>query len=415
VEALHLLDAQSKSFRQMLTSGLSDPTARRHWREADALNSKDFVNQVSSTVNRLERFVKNEYFRAILGQPDVSLDLNRALDEGAIILVNLSTEGGNVSEEDADTFGSLLLTDLWTAAKARGKRDGVKPFYVYLDEFQNFITPTIAKSLDQARGFGLHFTMSNQFPNQLINQGPDGKRLYDSVMENATTKVVFRLTHEDNLKPMAQWLFRGTMDPDQIKHELYSTKVMEYREELKVSHSYSKTSSHGGASHDGNSSGSAEGTSGLDGETVSETLLDQQTSSSSTSESWSDTESESTTETPTLVPVVGKELSHVQFRSLEEQQFRAMATLFDQQERHCVVRIGDRMKSPVSLVTPTIETPTVRPERVQAYIESRFSKGPFLTKEVALNQLKERENKLSRSMYDLPLASEPVSNKRKMS
>ena len=109
------------------------------------------------------------------------------------------------------------------------------PDLIILDEFQRFVTPTIADNLDEARGFGLHLTLAHQFPNQLLNAGPNGKRVYDSIMENASSKVVFRLSHEDNLKPLALWLFRGVMDPEQVKHELYSTKVMAYREEDRIS------------------------------------------------------------------------------------------------------------------------------------------------------------------------------------
>jgi type IV secretory pathway TraG/TraD family ATPase VirD4 len=140
--------------------------------------------------------------------------------------VSLATERAKVSKENAELFATLLLSDLWTAAQERGKRDGVKPFYVYLDEFQRFVSPTISDNLDEARGFGLHLTMAHQFPNQLLDRGENGRRVYNSIMENASSKVVFRLSHEDNLKAMAQWLFMGTMDPDEIKHELFSTKVM---------------------------------------------------------------------------------------------------------------------------------------------------------------------------------------------
>jgi len=91
----------------------------------------------------------------------------------------------------------------------------------------------VTDNLDEARGFGLHLTMAHQFPNQLLDRGENGKRVYNSIMENASSKVVFRLSHEDNLRVMAQWLFMGVMDPDEVKHELYSTKVMSYREELK--------------------------------------------------------------------------------------------------------------------------------------------------------------------------------------
>lgn len=100
----------------------------------------------------------------MFGQNGASLDLGKALEEGSIIIVNLSTEGAKLSEEDASLFATLLLSDLWTAAKERGKgtdRSKVKPFYVYIDELQNFVTPTIAKNLDQASGFGLNLILAN--------------------------------------------------------------------------------------------------------------------------------------------------------------------------------------------------------------------------------------------------------------
>lgn len=207
--------------------------SRQDWRFADTLNAKDFESQIGSTVNRLQRFIRSQTMRSMFGQPTVSLDLGKALEEGSIILVSLATERAKVSKENAELFATLLLSDLWTAAQERGKRDGVKPFYVYLDEFQRFVTPTISDNLDEARGFGLHLTMAHQFPNQLLDRGENGRRVYNSIMENASSKVVLRLYHEDNLRAMAQWLFMGVMNPDEIKQELYSTKVMSYREELK--------------------------------------------------------------------------------------------------------------------------------------------------------------------------------------
>jgi hypothetical protein len=71
------------------------------------------------------------------------------------------------------------------------------PFYLYIDEFQRFVTPTIAENLDEARGFGfgLHLTLAHQYPSQLIEASRDyGQRLYESVMENARSKVVFSLS-----------------------------------------------------------------------------------------------------------------------------------------------------------------------------------------------------------------------------
>lgn len=384
VESELLIDRVAKQMRYVLTADLKDKSARQDWQFANTLSPRDFEAQIGSTVNRLQRFIKNQTMRAMFGTADVSLDLGAALEEGKIIIVSLATERAKVSKENAELFATLLLSDLWTAAQERGKRDGIKPFYVYLDEFQRFVTPTIADNLDEARGYGLHLTMAHQFPNQLLDRGDNGRRVYNSIMENASSKVVFRLTHEDNLQAMAKWLFMGVMNPDEIKHELYSRKVMEYREELKEVRSLGRSSgsSHGrqsgasaGAGFGGTRSFPGDDTT-VDPQSVSESESEFSAISDSESESWSESTSESVSYVPTIVPVLGKELSHVQFRSLEEQLFRSMAVLFDQKQRFGVARLVG-MNAPVSLHTPTVATTPGTPERVKNYIKLCCEKLPF--------------------------------------
>jgi hypothetical protein len=418
VEAEHLVDRVAKQVRYAMTSDLQDRPSRQDWAFADTLNAKDFEAQIGSTVNRLQRFIRNQTMRSMFGQPDVSLDLGRALEEGSIILVSLATERAKVSKENAELFATLLLSDLWTAAQERGKRDGVKPFYCYLDEFQRFISPTISDNLDEARGFGLHLTMAHQFPNQLLDRGENGRRVYNSIMENASSKVVFRLSHEDNLRAMAQWLFMGVMNPDEIKHELYSTKVMAYREELKevIGESTSSGRSHG--TQRGRAGGAGlGGTAGFfDGE---ETL--QTSESHSEFESESESESNSFSESitrlrslvPTLVPEFGKELAHVQFRSLEEQLFRSMAVLFDQKQRQGVARLVG-MSAPVSIYTPTIQKTPATTDRTQKFIERCYEKLPFaLPSAKAQKQLAERAENFAENLLIQP-ADAPVNIKRRI-
>jgi TraM recognition site of TraD and TraG len=158
-----------------------------------------------------------------------------------------------------------MLADLWTAAKERGKGSDPKPFYLYLDEFQRFVSPTIAENLDEARGFGLHLTLAHQYPSQLIEASPQyGQRLYESVMENARSKVVFSLSlRERNLAPLADWLYSGTFDPHRVKHKLYSRKVMDYTEETREISS--RGTSRGTARNEAR--GEAMGTGSVKGET----------------------------------------------------------------------------------------------------------------------------------------------------
>lgn len=425
VEAEFLIDRAAKQARHTLTSDLTDKVARQDWASIDKLSPRDFEAQLGSTVNRLQRFLRNQTLRNMFGQVETSLDLGKAIEEGSIILVSLATERAKVSKENAELFATLLLSDLWTAAQERGKknRGTPKPFYVYLDEFQRFITPTISENLDQARGYGLHLTMAHQFPNQLLDRGENGKRIYNSVMESASSKVVFRLTHEENLRSMAQWLFMGVMNPDEIKREMYSTKVMEYREEMKTIHSegVSSSTSHGqqtgqasGMGHGGTQVFPFDGTESVNPSITSDSFSAFASASGSESESSSEGKSSSITLMPTLIPVLGKELSHVQFRSIDEQMFRAMAVLFDQQQRQGVVRL-EGMKVPVSIYTPEVRLMPFSKERTARYIKKCYKKCPFvLTASKAQQHLAERTKKLTEELANKP-DNEPVSAKRKIS
>jgi hypothetical protein len=414
VEAEYLVDRVEKQLRYAMTADLTDKPSRQDWRFADTLNAKDFESQIGSTVNRLQRFIRNKTMRCMFGQPSVSLDLGRALEEGSIILVSLATERAKVSKENAELFATLLLSDLWTAAQERGKRDGVKPFYVYLDEFQRFVSPTISDNLDEARGFGLHLTMAHQFPNQLLDRGENGRRVYNSIMENASSKVVFRLQHEDNLRVMAQWLFMGVMNPDEVKHELYSTKVMEFREEMRIGYSRSRGQSKGGGVFSGLTESNAFG--GIvrdDQQSDASSWNESLAASSGDSQTWTDSENESESESSVLIPVMGKELSHVQFRSLEEQLFRAMAVLFDQQQRQGVARVVGA-NAPVSIVTPEVQKPPATPERTKEFLSICYEKLPFaLPSGVAQKQIDDRAAKFGDELLK-EVSQEPDSIRRKV-
>lgn len=437
LESEYLIDHLDREARYALLQKVEDRASRRDWQFANQLSPRDFESELGSTSNRLQRFLRNGHMRSMFGHGRASLDLRKALDEGYIILVSLACAGARVSEEDADLFATLLLSDLWTAALERGKRSGAKPFYLYLDEFQRFITPTIARNLDEARGFGLHLTMANQFPLQLLKQGVEGERLYHSVMENASSKAVFRLHSEENLRPMAEWLFRGIWNPDEIKLSLESTKVMGYREEVR----HSRTTGTARTLSNTNTEGSTELSSWSEGESLSRSegasfeaagfheKLGRSESSGkaslrsaagafgvqrSTARSEGETESESVTESALLVPVMGKELAHVQFRTLDEQLSRAMAALFEQEQRQGVVRLAG-MKAPVSIHTPTVRETAVRPERVKAYVDALLSKWDFaLPREKAKRQLAEREKEIELQLRQSARAGEPETYRRKV-
>ena len=118
-EVKYLIDRTNKRIRTELTEGLTKDSATSGWEFSNNLSPKDFNTQFSSTVNRFYNFLDTEKLRLMFGQNGASLDLGKAIEDGQIIIANLSTEGARVSEEDASLFATLLLSDLWTAAKER--------------------------------------------------------------------------------------------------------------------------------------------------------------------------------------------------------------------------------------------------------------------------------------------------------
>jgi hypothetical protein len=399
LEAEYLIDRTNRRVRHEITKDISNYLVRQDWAFTDTLTPKDYDAQISSTVNRLRVFLNKQQTRRVFGQNGASLDLGKALEDGSIILVNLSTEKTQVSNEDASLLATLLLSDLWKAAEERGKKTSasqIKPFYVYIDEFQNFVTPTIAKNLDQARGFGLHLTLANQFPRQILHTGAQGEQVYDSVMANARSKIVFETRGEENLRPLAFDLFTGVLNPDEIKHTLYSTKVMEFREEMRVSYSSGSAASTGtgiftGGTASRGAGGFASAGTEYDASAWNEAMADSSGDSSTSTNS----QSESQTRMPVLVPVIGKEISHVQFRTLEEQIFRAMAVLFDQQQRQAVARLAG-MRAPASIWTPFVAEPPTTVQMEKLFLRGCYKKLKFATPtEKVDRELVERKKKFT--------------------
>jgi hypothetical protein len=238
--------------------------------------------------------------------------------------------------------------------------------------------------------------------------------MYDSIIANAGNKVVFRLEHPDDAKMLAQWLFMNTFDADEIKLRLLSTKVMGYREEMRESYTEGTSSARGtsrgrgGGSFHGISAG--EGSSGsqsFDPDDMTEPLSSVEgwnnyvADSSGSSESWQEGESEmhgrseSVTRASVFIPQMGQEVSSIQYRSIDEQIFRATQKLFDQEDRHFAVRFSGGPKAPLFVKTPTVPPPTVRSELVNEYRRKILENLPCaLPMADAAKQIDGREAKL---------------------
>src|SRR5262249_6373010 len=121
-------------------------------------------------LTRLDTFLRPKTIRYIVAQKDSRLDLRRAMDEGGVVLARLSQ--GAIGEENAYLLGTLLVSKLQQLAMSRQEQreSERRNFYLYIDEFQNFITPSMASILSGARKYRLGLILAHQDLRQLSSE-----------------------------------------------------------------------------------------------------------------------------------------------------------------------------------------------------------------------------------------------------
>lgn len=404
VEALHLINETDSVIRQSLTEDISDEYTRTQWQSFNRMKPREFRDMFASTQNRLIEFLGSERMRRIFGQKSNTVDFRRIMDEGYIVLVNLSW-GRSISPQNARMLGTLLINDLFTAA--RGRPEGSRPFYLYIDEFSEFANEDTAQILDQCRKWGLHLVMAHQHLNQLKGVS---EKLYYSVLTNAKTKLVFGGLTPEDAEILAKQIFMGEFNINEIKHELKSRKVMDYRLEwlTVLSHSHSEGTSWSETSGESSSQGVSTGSGESESASLSPNQIDPVVistvsandgqfqssgsfSSSSVGGSQMDTYGESNV--PMLMPILGEEVSSVQFRSLEEQLYRAMALMINQTTRYGLLKMPSQKV--MAMQAPKVEPGHARPERVERYKQQCLEVSEVIKpRALAEQEIEERRRQL---------------------
>lgn len=179
-------------YRKTATAFVSNPVVRSFWTdEFGKWKPQDRTAFIASLQNKLGAFLTNDKLQRILGQPKGKVDLRQIMDDGKILIVNLSK--GTVGENASDLLGSLLVTSLQLAAMSRAnipERDR-RDFSIVIDEFQNYATPAIATFLSEARKYRTHLILSHQFTAQLPPE------ILSAVLGNVGSMVVFQIGADD--------------------------------------------------------------------------------------------------------------------------------------------------------------------------------------------------------------------------
>lgn len=181
-----------KPFRKKVIAKIQDPVVKAFWVNEFASYADKFASEAVSPIqNKVGQFLSSSLIRNIVGQVKSSIDMRKIMDEGKILVMNLSK--GRIGEDNSSLLGSMMITKIQLAAMSRVDipEEKRKDFYLYIDEFQNFTTDSFANILSEARKYRLNLIMANQYIEQL------GDVVKAAVFGNIGTLMVFRVGAAD--------------------------------------------------------------------------------------------------------------------------------------------------------------------------------------------------------------------------
>jgi len=201
-----LADAE---YREKVVSKITDPVVKSFWVNEYARYTQRYEVEATAAIqNKVGQFISNPLIRNIIGQVKSTIDMRKIMDEGKILILNLSK--GRIGEDNSRLLGALLITKLQLAAMSRVDitEEKRKDFYLYVDEFQNFATESFANILSEARKYRLDLTLGHQYIAQMEEE------VRDAVFGNVGSLILFRVGAED-----AEFLEREFM-PDFTAQDL---------------------------------------------------------------------------------------------------------------------------------------------------------------------------------------------------
>lgn len=216
-----------KGFREEVVSKVTDPGVRSFWNEEFAKWDERFMREATAAIqNKIGQFTSNPLIRNIVGQGKSSFDIRKLMDEKKIFLVNLSK--GRIGEQNAGLLGAMIVTKIYLAAMSRAdvtKTDmaNLPPFFLFVDEFQNFANDSFSDILAEARKYKLNLTIAHQY----IEQMEESVR--DAVFGNVGTTIAFRVGPLD--AEVLEKIFIPTFTAEDIvnlgKYQIYLTLMID--------------------------------------------------------------------------------------------------------------------------------------------------------------------------------------------
>ncbi|MBI4087478.1 MAG: type IV secretion system DNA-binding domain-containing protein [Candidatus Liptonbacteria bacterium] len=181
-------------YRARKLERIQNPVVIDFW-EKEAVKAggeASLANMTPYITSKFNNFISNDYMRPIIGQAKSAFNFRKVMDEGKILLINLSK--GRIGDINAGLLGMVFTGKILMAALSRvdiAEVERRRDFNLYIDEFQNFTTDSIATILSEARKYKLNLTMAHQFIAQLT------EKIRDAVFGNVGSQIVFRVGVQD--------------------------------------------------------------------------------------------------------------------------------------------------------------------------------------------------------------------------
>ena len=196
------------SFRKQVLARVDDEDLMDFWKsEFGKAGDYQVVKMTQGVTAKVGRFLRSPTARRMLEQKKSTINFDEILN-GKILICNLSQ--GKLGEDTTKLIGTTILTKLQQAAlkRSRVSQANRKPFYLYIDEFQNFATLSFIKIVSEGRKYGLHLIMAEQSTSQVHDQ-----TIINQILANVTTVIVFRsgnyIDEELMLNQLAPYLQKG--------------------------------------------------------------------------------------------------------------------------------------------------------------------------------------------------------------
>jgi hypothetical protein len=180
-----------ESYREKVVANVTDPSVRSFWVDEFAKYGPKYMQEAGAAIqNKIGQFISNPLVRNMVGQPKSAFDIRKVMDEGKILIINLSK--GKVGEANANLIGAMLITKIYLAAMSRAdvhesELEKLPYFYLFVDEFQNFANESFADILSEARKYKLALTIAHQYIEQMTEE------VRAAVFGNVGSMVVFRV------------------------------------------------------------------------------------------------------------------------------------------------------------------------------------------------------------------------------